>query len=91
MLQYVWLTVVIAALSTSGCASVKVKKLSSEDEKGVRFYRPAPYLLKTEELQRPPMASRSWNVILNLYTCLITKKAPMWHIQPSAWGRQISA
>jgi hypothetical protein len=32
-----------------GCASVAVKKVETGNEEGIRFYRPHPYLLVTEE------------------------------------------
>lgn len=39
----------IAVFILSGCASVSVTKVTSGDEEGIRFYRPHPYLLVTEE------------------------------------------
>jgi len=48
-----WFLIAAVFLMT-GCADVQVKKVTSDSQEGIRFYRPHPYLLVTrEKVQKP--------------------------------------
>jgi hypothetical protein len=58
-MKKVWLFIAVIPLLV-GCAAVEVKKVTSESQEGIRFYRPHPYLLVTMGV--PPVVATDQTV-----------------------------